>query len=237
MNLYQLNQLAMEFRSDIGINHNSPVDLFPLLTNKLRNLTIVFLKMAEEISGACCKLKNQQIIFINAKHPKGRQNFTAAHEIYHLFYEEPAFTICNMNSNDEVEKNANQFASFLLIPITALYNYKKENDITKWNLNNIIDCEQYFQMSHEALLYRLKDIGEISPDEFKSLKGNIKYNAGLRGHDLSLYEPYIDKNYTLGNYVRLVENAYKKDLISNGKREEYLLQSYLYDLVYNLEDL
>ena len=83
----------------------------------------------------------------------------------------------------------------------------------------------------------LKSIGEISYVEFKSFKGNVKYNAGLRGHDLSLYEPYFDKNYTLGNYVRLVENAYKKDLISNGKREEYLLQSYLYDLVYNLDEL
>ena len=84
LNLYKLNQLALEFRSDIGVNHNSPVDLFSLLINKLRNLTIVFLEMPGEISGACCKLENQQIIFINAKHPKGRQNFTAAHEIYHL---------------------------------------------------------------------------------------------------------------------------------------------------------
>ena len=52
-----------------------------------------------------------------------------------------------------------------------------------------------------------------------------------------MYEPYIDKEYTIGNYARLVEEAYEKDLISNGKREEYLIQSYLSDLVYNLEDL
>jgi hypothetical protein len=41
----------------------------------------------------------------------------------------------------------------------------------------------------------------------------------------------------MGNYTRLVEEAYKKDLISNGKREEYLLQAFLSDLVYNLEEL
>ncbi len=237
MNLYELNKLAIEFRSDIGLNQESPLDFFPVITNKLKNLTIVFLEMDEKISGACFKVDSQQIMFINSKHPKGRQVFTAAHELYHLFYEDAAFTICNLNSNDEIEKNANQFASFLLMPINALYSYKKENNIEKWNLNSIIDCEQYFQISHEALLYRLKNGSDITFEEFNKFKPNIKNNAQYCGYDSSLYEPYIDKNYTIGNYVRLVEEVYRKDLISNGKREEYLIQSYLSDLVYNLEDL
>ena len=139
MNLYELNKLAIEFRSDIGLNQESPLDFFPVITNKLKNLTIVFLEMDEKISGACFKVDSQQIMFINSKHPKGRQVFTAAHELYHLFYEDAAFTICNLNSNDEIEKNANQFASFLLMPINALYSYKKENNIEKWNLNSIIE--------------------------------------------------------------------------------------------------
>lgn len=237
MNLFKINQLAIEFRLDIGLEYDTPLDFFPLITNKLRNLTIVFLEMDEKISGACCKVDSQQIMFINSKHPKGRQVFTAAHELYHLFYEDTAFTICNLNSNDEIEKNANQFASFLLMPINALYSYKKENNIEKWNLNSIIDCEQYFQISHEALLYRLKNGSDITFEEFNKFKPNIKNNAQYCGYDSSLYEPYIDKNYTIGNYVRLVEEVYQKDLISNGKREEYLIQSYLSDLVYNLEDL
>ena len=237
MNLYELNKLAIEFRSDIGLNQESPLDFFPVITNKLKNLTIVFLEMNEKISGACFKVDSQQIMFINSKHPKGRQVFTAAHELYHLFYEDTAFTICNLNSNDEIEKNANQFASFLLMPINALYSYKKENNIEKWNLNSIIDCEQYFQISHEALLYRLKNGSDITFEEFNKFKPNIKNNAQYCGYDSSLYEPYIDKNYTIGNYVRLVEEVYRKDLISNGKREEYLIESYLSDLVYNLEDL
>ena len=237
MNLFKINQLAIEFRLDIGLEYDTPLDFFPVITNKLRNLTIVFLEMDEKISGACCKVDSQQIMFINSKHPKGRQVITAAHELYHLFYEDAAFTICNLNSNDEIEKNANQFASFLLMPINALYSYKKENNIEKWNLNSIIDCEQYFQISHEALLYRLKNGSDITFEEFNKFKPNIKNNAQYYGYDSSLYEPYIDKNYTIGNYVRLVEEVYRKDLISNGKREEYLIQSYLSDLVYNLEDL
>lgn len=237
MNSYKLNQLALEFRLDIGLDYDTPLDFFPVISSKLKNLTMVFIKMDDKISGACFKVDSQQIMFINSKHPKGRQVFTAAHEIYHLFYEDANFTICNLNSNDEAEKNANRFASFLLMPINALYSYKKKNNIEKWDLNSIIDCEQYFQISHEALLYRLKSGGDITFDEFNLFKPNIKNNALHRGYDSSLYEPYINKDYTIGNYVRLVEEVYEKDLISNGKREEYLIQAYLSDLVYNLEDL
>ena len=28
MNLYELNQLAIEFRLDIGLNHDTPLDFF-----------------------------------------------------------------------------------------------------------------------------------------------------------------------------------------------------------------
>lgn len=237
MNFYQLNELAIEFRADIGINHLDPLDFFPTVTNKIKNLTIVFLDMDEEISGACYKFDFQKIIFINSNHSKGRQTFTAAHEIYHLFYEDAQFTICNIDSDDDVEKYANQFASFLLIPTNALYRYKKENDIEKWDLNSIIACEQYFQISHEALLHRLRDIGDITFKEYNSFKPNIKYHATHQGYDLNLYVPYISQNYTIGNYVRLVEEASSKDLISNAKKESYFLDAFLSDLVYDLEEL
>ena len=237
MNFYQISELAKEFRIDIGIGHDDPFDLIPSITNKIRNLTIVFLNMDNEISGACYKFKSQKIIFINSNHTKGRQKFTAAHELYHLYYDDTPFTICNVNANDEIEKEANQFASLLLVPASTLYHYKKEKEIEKWDLNSIIECEQYFQISHEALLYRLRSCGDLSYEEYEEYRPNIKMNALKKGYDLSLYEPFISKNYTLGNYVRLVEEVFEKNLISRARKEEYFLDSFLSDLVYNLEDL
>lgn len=237
MNFYQLNELAIQFRLDLGINHIDAIDFFPSVTNKIKNLSIVFLNMADDISGACYKFDSQKVMFINSNHPKGRQIFTAAHEIYHLFYDDTPFTICNINNNDKIEKYANQFASFLILPTNALYNYKKEKNIEKWDLNSIIDCEQYFQISHEALLYRLRSSKDISSKQYNEFKPNITYHAIHRGYDLSLYKPYISKNYTIGNYARLVEEVFEKDLISNARKDEYLLDAFLSDLVYNLEDL
>ena len=114
-----------------------------------------------------------------------------------------------MNNPDEVEIDANQFVSFMLMPINALYSYKKQNNITQWDLNSIIDCEQYFQISHEALLNRLKQVDDISSDEYKLYKPNVKVKAQYRGYDLSLYTPYISKNYTIDNYICLVEFSKK----------------------------
>ncbi|MBQ6511570.1 ImmA/IrrE family metallo-endopeptidase [Methanobrevibacter sp.] len=237
MNQYQLNEKAMEFRSEIDISHFDPIDFFPLITHKIKDLTIVFLDMDSDISGACCKFDSQKIIFINSNHSKGRQTFTAAHEIYHLSCEDEQFTICNLNNADEIERTADAFASFLLIPTPALYKYKKENNIEKWNLDNIIECEQYYQISHEALLFRLKNAGDISNDEYDEYKPNVKQNALRRGYDTSLYEPYISKNYTIGNYARLVGEVFEKDLISKARKDEYLLDAFLSDLVYDMEDL
>ena len=237
MNSYQLNELALEFRVDCGINHANPIDLFPLMTNKITDLTIVFLDMDSEVSGASYKFGTQKIMFINSNHTQGRQRFTAAHELYHLFYDDTTFTICNLNNNDKIEKQADQFASYLLMPINALYAYKKEKSIEKWDMDSIIDCEQYFQISHESLLYRLKSSNEINSDEYETYNQNIKYNALKRGYDLKLYEPYISKNYTIGNYTRLVKKCHENDLISNARKEEYLLDAFLSDLVYNLEEL
>ena len=101
----------------------------------------------------------------------------------------------------------------------------------------IIDCEQYYQISHESLLYRLKSIGDITSEQYLEFDGDIKLKASQRGYDSSLYEPYISKNYTLGNYTRLVEKVFEKELISNARKEEYLLDAYLDDLVYNMEEL
>lgn len=196
--------------------------------------------MDDDISGASYKSSLESIIFINSTHSKGRQSFTMAHELYHLTLDDNNFNICGVNSDDEVEKIADQFASSLLMPQGALESYKNDNNIETWLLDEIIAGEQYFQISHQAFLWRLRKLNEISYEKYMNFKKDIKYNASIRGYNLSLYEPYLNKKYfTLGNYIRLLEKAFDKDLISRARKEEYLLEAYCGDLVYNtsMEDL
>lgn len=232
---FEINELACQCRRDWNVNDVDSIDIFSLSPIKIKNLTISFLDMGSGISGACYKSENHNVIFINSKHSKGRQAFTLAHEIYHLKFDGFGFNVCSIKSDEVTERRANLFASFLLMPYGALNKYKKDNKIDCWSLDSIIACEQYFKMSHEALLFRLKDIGDITNKEFGSFKKDIKHNARILGYSTRLYEPYIDKdNFTMGNYLKLVDIASKNDLISNGLKEELLLEAYREDIVFNL---
>ena len=235
-NYYRINELANQCRREWNINENDAIDIFSLALNKIDNLTIVFIKMNKELSGACYSVEGENIIFINSTHSKGRQAFTLAHEIYHLREENSNFSICSVSNDDDIEKEADQFASCLLMPHSALESYKLNNNILEWNLDNIIKAEQYFQISHQAMIWRIRSLENISYDEYIGFKNiSIKQEASVRGYDLKLYEPYISKdNFTIGNYINLAEKAFNNDLISIGKKEELLLDAYRSDIVYNL---
>lgn len=66
----------------------------------------------------------------------------------------------------------------------------------------------------------------------------VSTEAAKLGYGKELYLP-TDKAkqyFTTGEYIRKVENMAEKDLISNGKREELLLEAYRADIVYNFDE-
>jgi len=235
---HKTKQLAENLRRKWGIDNYSPIDVFSLVLEKMPNLTLILLPLNEKISGCCSKIDDDQVILLNSEHSKGRQNFTLAHEIYHLKYEDnEEWIICGGNSDNSSEKEANSFASSLLMPDNALHDYMYKNNIEKWNLKDIIHCEQFFQISHTAMLYRLRFIENlISYDDFLSYKKNVKQKAKKLGFSSELYDPSIEskKYFSLGNYIRLTEEVFEKGKISIGKKEELLMDVFRSDIVYNL---
>ncbi|MDL2246832.1 ImmA/IrrE family metallo-endopeptidase [Methanobrevibacter sp. OttesenSCG-928-K11] len=236
---YETNNLAEELRREWGIDNYSPIDIFSLVTDKINNLTILFHPIDNKISGCCCKYDGELLILINSNHSKGRQNFTLAHELYHLKYENNnEWLICSDHDYNDSEKEANNFASSLLMPIGALSSYKNINGIKNWNLENIIKCEQFFQMSHSSMLYRLKKEKYISSEDYNLYLDNIKKKASKLGFSTELYDPSpkSKKYFSLGNYIRLTEEAFDKNKISIGKKDEMLLDVFRSDIVYNLNE-
>lgn len=237
----ETNQLAEDLRREWGIDNYSPIDIFSIVIEKLPNLTLILFPLGEKISGCCSKVNEDQVILINSEHSKGRQNFTLAHELYHLLYEDnEEWLICSGNENENSsEEEANNFASSLLMPDIALNDYIRKNNIHRWNLDNIIHCEQFFQISHTAMLYRLRFIKElITYDDYISYKNNVKIEAMKLGFSTELYDPSIEskKYFSFGNYIRLTEKAFENNKISIGKKNELLLDVFRSDIVYNLKE-
>lgn len=216
-----------------NIDNISPLNILQAALANIDNLTILWFPMTDELSGCCSKTNDDKIICINSKHSKGRQNFTLAHELYHLFFEDDKKSfVCNVNSKDESEINANKFAESLLLPAIALHEFKRSNNISNWSLENIIKCEQYFQISHIAMLCKLRRENEISYDDFLSFKPGVKSAAWDLGYDLSLYES-TKEYYCLGKIIPLSKFAYENKKISGGKLDEILMNIFREDMVYN----
>jgi Zn-dependent peptidase ImmA (M78 family) len=238
---YQVNNLRKRFGEDVS----SPNDVFAILQSQER-LTLVFYPLSERISGICVRTHGgDQLVAINSTLTHGRQRFTAAHELYHLFIQKDIQSVvCGKEigtGKDEEEKNADVFASYFLAPNDALRSYI-DNNLMKGKsrpvaLEDVVRIEQYYRMSRQATLYRLVGDGFITLEFANTLKRNIIASARKFGFNEELYisTPNDRQYYTTGSYIRFAEQLNDRELISNGKYEELLLDAYRADLVYNLE--
>ncbi len=238
---YQANTL----RTQLGEDLYSPIDVFAILQSQAR-LTLVFYPFSPRISGMCVRTRSgDPLIAINSTRTLGRQRFTAAHELYHLFVQdEISSVICGDDigvGRDEEEKNADAFASYFLAPNDALRSFIEKNLLKGVRrplmLEDIVRIEQYFRMSRKATLYRLVGDGWIALDLANTLKVNSIASARRLGFGDELYVPTPEHRqyFTTGNYIELAERLSASEVISNGKYEELLLDAYRADIVYNLE--
>ncbi len=231
-------------RKKLGEDNHSPVDIFSLV-QRIEKLTIVYYPMGKTISGMCIKgTNNKTIIALNSSMSLGRQRFSLAHELYHLYYDDNMLSICakTIGSGDEIEKKADAFAAYFLMPRVALIEMIEtflDKNNGKINVRDIIRIEQYFGVSHQATIYQLFNCQYITKNEMnKLLKENVKVIAETMGFSTDLYFPLSkEKQYcTYGYYIEKVNLLSQKELISNGKYEELLLEAFREDLVYGTNE-
>ena len=87
LSVQKAETLASIFRSQIGISLTEPISAKTLL-RKL-NITAMYRPLSEDSYGISCKSKSgKMFMMINSNSTRGRQHFTIAHELYHLFYDE-----------------------------------------------------------------------------------------------------------------------------------------------------
>lgn len=241
----ELSYRANELRNRFGEDVFSPINVFAILQAQ-ENLTLVFYPFSERISGMCVIVHGgEKLMAINSTQTLGRQRFTAAHELYHLFVQEKITrVICGTEiggSRDEEEKNADCFASYFLAPNDALRNFieKKlfKGTPRPMTVEDVVRVEQYFRMSRQATLYRLVGDDWLTLQFANTLRHDIIASARRLGYGDELYVPAPkDRQYfSSGSYIRLAKQLIDSDIISNGKHEEYLLDAYRSDIVYNLE--
>ncbi len=241
MDKLELSTKAQELRELLGEDANSPVDIFSL-ASQIDGLTLVFYPLGERISGMCVRDNEIKLIAINSAMSYGRQRFSLAHELYHLYYDdESGFNVCSKqyDPKSENEKCADQFASYFLAPYKSLRAAIKKLPVEgRVSMKDVIRLEQYFGMSHLAMFWRLVSEGYLSPDQREEYSSGVMSAARYLGYENKLYQPTpveLQKR-TYGYYLKQVEDLRQKDLVSSGKIDELLLDAFREDIVFGLDE-
>ena len=236
-----LSTKAQELRELLGEDANSPVDIFSLVS-QIEGLTLVFYPLGKNISGMCVKDKEIKLIAINSTMSYGRQRFSLAHELYHLYYDDASgFNVCSriLDPKSENEKCADQFASYFLAPYKSLKAaIKKVIKNGSLSMRHVIALEQYFGMSHLAMFWRLVSEGFLSQEKLDDYSYGVISAARTLGYDDKLYNPTpIEfQRRTYGHYLKQVEELRQRDLVSSGKIDELLLDAFRDDIAFGLDD-
>lgn len=236
MNKMDLSNKAIRLRKKLGEDDSSPIDIFALVQG-IKNLTLIFYPLSKNISGVCYKGKDSQAILINSNMSFGRQRFSLAHELFHLFYDDEEImtaSISEIGGGDELEREADQFASYFLIPQYSLDEMMEKSVKKPISFEDVIMLEQYYGVSHQAMLYRLLDEKLISKRDKDSMQRGIIDKAARLGYDTNIYYPSSEekKIFSLGYYINKADELLKGDIISEGKYEELLLTAFRDDIVY-----
>ena len=235
-----LSTKAQELRELLGEDANSPVDIFSLV-NQIEGLTLVFYPLGVNISGMCVRDDEIKLIAINSSMSYGRQRFSLAHELYHLYFDDKSgFNVCSkkLDPKSENEKCADQFASYFLAPYKSLRaTIKKVAGNSPLSVRHVIALEQYFGISHLAMFWRLVSEGCLSSDKLEEYSSGVISAARYLGYDDKLYKPTpveLQKR-TYGHYLKQVEELQQKDLVSPGIIDELLLDAFREDIAFGLD--
>lgn len=215
--------LAQKFRLQLGLSMTEPISVKTIL-RKLGILTM-YRPLSDGSYGISAKSESgRMFMMVNCNSTRGRQHFTVAHELYHLFYDDkPVPHMCG-GSAIGVEKDANLFASALLMPREGLLTMISDEEVRtrKVNLATVLRMEQYFGVSRITLLLRLKDVGLISETLLSELKlVPVKDSAKQYGYDLSLYESG-NAGVVIGDFGEKARLLFESGRISEGHYYELL---------------
>ncbi|OUJ68986.1 ImmA/IrrE family metallo-endopeptidase [Hymenobacter crusticola] len=219
---------ASRFRAAHQLGQTRSID-FEVLLRRLNVLT-VFRPLDSAFSGMALKSGENRFILVNSDHSKGKQNFTIAHELYHLFIQERFESqVCNTGrfnqQTDAEERNADWFAAYLLMPYDSILARIPEEEYEPHphlSLPTIVKLEQYLQCSRAALLVRLKAMKLITVTEEEEFKQQVAESAQRLGYSADLYRATPNRT-PIGDYAELAYRLYDRELISETNYAGLLL--------------
>ena len=166
------------------------------------------------------------VIFINRQHTVQRRLFTLAHELAHVLFhlrrggEEGAISV--FASRDPKEKEANAFAAELLMPTPAIKTLISTTGKALRNLPVLDRAAQSFNVSRDALFYRLMNQSE-SPFTWADKK--LFFTEDIPTSEAIDFRVQDISQQTSPEFLQLALSLYDESKVSAGKLSEWFFAS------------
>lgn len=223
---FDIENQAATFRKNNGFGETDSIRLESFLMKN--NIITLFKPLSGGLAGMAIKASsNAMFILVNSNHTMGKQHFTIAHELYHLFIQDnfdsqKCMTGLFDGHDDIEEQKADLFAANLLLPELGVFELIPEEERQRKNTitpETIFKIQQYYSVSVKAVIYRLVEFGLVDNSYFEKYSSGVKIKARLLGYDVKLFEK-ANENKTIGNYATLASKLYSNQKIS----ESYYLE-------------
>lgn len=170
----QAEDAAMTVRQRLGIGIGPVQDLMSIMEFDL-GLRVFERPLPSTISGAIAFDSSVGgFVLLNSKHPHSRRRMTAAHEISHACRGKAGVCIllADEKLDDREDKFCDAFARSFLMPAAAVR--KKAADLRaisgSFSVRNVLTMAIYFNVSIEAMVRRMENLGMIKQGMYESLK-------------------------------------------------------------------
>lgn len=166
-------------------------------------------------------------VAINSSIPVDCQVFAAAHELYHIWYEQAPDVLPSdlLDEQDKKlnEKKANRFAAEFLVDEQLLNQELASYEIKKFTIKDILRMSSLFTVPYKAMAKRLSETGRISQGDLSKFLSETDESIERYRKLYSTPVPKPDNRIAIDNLIELAVAAFEKDLITYEKLE-YLLR-------------
>jgi len=181
------------------------------------------------IDGSSDKTQSiKPFVVINSSIPLDCQVFAAAHELYHIWFDNqidiiPA-NIIDESIDDRNELKANRFAAEFLVDEDLLHKELRmySVDVEKIKIKDLLKLADLFSVPYQIMvnrLYEIKILSRVNRTKFLDISEE-KIKAARKKYAFSL--PEADEKIAIDNLTELAVDAYENHKITFEKLE-YLL--------------
>lgn len=165
-------------------------------------------------------------VALNSSIPVDCQVFAAAHELYHIWYEQnpdvlPA-DLLNEQDKKISEKKANRFAAEFLVDEQLLKQELELYRIKKITIKSILHLAELFTVPYRTMVKRLREINVISDTDLDMFLSETEDSVETYKKRFSISSQKSDHRIIMDNLVELAVTAYEAGYITYEKLE-YLL--------------